>query len=369
MTHWGEVYSMCNAQDESPINIQTLQTINGPHNSICNPFFNWTVDFTKQTFKITNNGHSVTFKAAEATTIDPDNELDESLTAEDGTSYLTLGLNENTIATFPNYFKPPGSEHDKFCLDSFHFHWGTNDWTGSEHLVNDYQYPLEVHFVHYSCKHASLGSTLENFQTEDDIAKGYANGQDVHQLGVVGIFFEVVDDRTNPAFDAMFGDLHLYHVKYPGNIVGIKAAEIVKKLDLSQLIPQDIKTAGYYAYEGSLTTPPCTDIVRWFVMNAKGYIGRSQLRKFRELMSTTNHTIAPNFRNVQNNINDVYSCMASDDEEVLEDDKTARSVIAIYAVVTLFMPITLGAICCYKQKRERKLVTEIDGANKEKLTA
>eukprot|EP01084_Bolivina_argentea_P242829 407241_1 len=65
---------------------------------------------------------------------------------------------------------------------------------------------------------------------------------------------------------------------------------------------------GYYAYEGSLTTPPCTNINRWHVMNARGYIGTSQLETFRTLLSAEGQTVAPNYREVQQNVNTVYSC-------------------------------------------------------------
>ena len=61
-----------------------------------------------------------------------------------------LDLNENTIATFPNYFHPQSSKHIKFCLDSIHFHWGKSNDYGSEHTIDAHHYPLEAHFVHYA---------------------------------------------------------------------------------------------------------------------------------------------------------------------------------------------------------------------------
>ena len=77
---------------------------------------------------------------------DTDNE------AEIPTEDITyLSSNDNTIAKFPNYFLPENSEHShKFCLDSFHFHWGKTDDYGSEHTFDGTHYPLEAHFVHYS---------------------------------------------------------------------------------------------------------------------------------------------------------------------------------------------------------------------------
>ena len=49
------------------------------------------------------------------------------------------------------------------------------------------------------------------------------------------------------------------------------------KIDASQLLP---KIRGYYTYMGSLTTPPCTEGVRWIVMRTPVQISRSQVQTF-----------------------------------------------------------------------------------------
>jgi len=36
-------------------------------------------------------------------------------------------------------------EYEKF---RWHFHWGFNNYQGSEHLIDYVKYPLELHFVH-----------------------------------------------------------------------------------------------------------------------------------------------------------------------------------------------------------------------------
>merc|ERR1711978_758498 len=100
--------------------------------------------------------------------------------------------------------------------------------------------------------------------------------------------------------------------------------DFVEGLDLADLIPLDYATAGYYAYEGSLTTPPCTNIVRWHVMNARQTIGVSQMAKFREMMQdTSNKTMAPNYREIMPTFNEVFACGDWDTEEVevVDDEK------------------------------------------------
>jgi carbonic anhydrase len=43
------------------------------------------------------------------------------------------------------------------------------------------------------------------------------------------------------------------------------------------LLPAD---RGYWTYTGSLTTPPCTEGVRWFVLEQELSLSRDQLRAF-----------------------------------------------------------------------------------------
>ena len=78
------------------------------------------------------------------------NENEGTITDEVGREYTTLTTRANSIGRLQNNFLPEDSPHSEFCLHSFHFHWGLHDLEGSEHLVDDFAWPLEVHFVHYS---------------------------------------------------------------------------------------------------------------------------------------------------------------------------------------------------------------------------
>merc|ERR1719229_1879 len=316
---------------------------------ICNAFFDWDIEYDITDFKVTNNGHSIVLQAVQESNIDAGGELDSTLLDKDGTAYEALGLSENTIARFPNYFLPEGSPHDEFCFHSMHFHWGRNDETGSEHFVDGHQYPLELHFVHFSCAHASLGTTLGQFASERNVNEMKDAGEDSHQLGVVGIFFDVVEDYTNPAFEALLNDDILSSVELPGH-----EQTIVHNLNIKDLLPEDIETDGYYAYEGSLTTPPCTNIVRWHVMNGISKIGVKQMEKFRELKmmhGEEKEQIAPNYREIQNNVNKVYGCM-SKPANTEEDESTIKFIVWIIAVFAILTPIIMGVICCKRAKAE-----------------
>merc|ERR1712228_194288 len=165
--------------------------------------------------------------------------------------------------------------------------------------------------------------------------------------GVVGFFFEI-SEEDNPAFDVLFADDRMDRYEAPlADGEETNELDFIDGFSLADLIPLDYPTAGYYAYEGSLTTPPCTNIVRWHVMNARASISAAQMEKFRGLMmdSTTNATLAPNFREIMPTFNEVYACVDGEDvveeEYTLEEDKFDEgwivAVLAIIAAIVFLM--------------------------------
>jgi len=198
---------------------------------------------------------------------------------------------------------------------------------------------------------------LENFQTELDVLDRTIKGEDTHQLGVVGIMFDVVED-DNPAFDSLFSAFE--HIQYPPH--SDDASQVIKDLDLSGLIPSDISSKGYYAYEGSLTTPPCTNIVRWHVMNARQTIGVNQITKFRAMMQDdTNKTMAPNFREIMPTFNEVFACgdWPKETEKVTDDGKDKLSAGWITAIVAIVFAAIFLTCFIYKTFRVQALQQEI----------
>lgn len=109
----------------------------------------------------------------------------------------------------------------------------------SEHQVDGKSFPLEIHFVH---KHPKTGA-----------------------LGVLGVFV------TPGANHAAFGKLA---AAFP-----LKAGEHVAVSDLNpaDFLPSKL---AYWAYEGSLTTPPCNEIVDWMVAAQPIEADKADIEKF-----------------------------------------------------------------------------------------
>ncbi|HEX2328983.1 MAG TPA: carbonic anhydrase family protein [Candidatus Angelobacter sp.] len=61
-------------------------------------------------------------------------------------------------------------------------------------------------------------------------------------------------------------------------------------VNLSSLLPGP---KGYYTFDGSLTTPPCTEGVRWFVLKTPVQLSGAQLAAFSRLYPDTARPIQP----------------------------------------------------------------------------
>jgi carbonic anhydrase len=59
------------------------------------------------------------------------------------------------------------------------------------------------------------------------------------------------------------------------------------QVDATGLLP---KEHGYYTYAGSLTTPPCTEDVTWFVLKTREPISQSQANAFGKIFP---HDVRP----------------------------------------------------------------------------
>ncbi|MGB8260533.1 MAG: carbonic anhydrase family protein [Terracidiphilus sp.] len=113
----------------------------------------------------------------------------------------------------------------------------------------------------------------------EEAVKGKLSDMDIHlvhrsadgKLAVLAV--RLKEDMGNP--NAVLASLWPHLPKTAG--ARDKATEMVNP---AGLLPAD---RGYWTYMGSLTTPPCTEGVRWFVLEDELSIDRDQLRTFAAL--------------------------------------------------------------------------------------
>ena len=143
--------------------------------------------------------------------------------------------------------------------------------------------------------------------------------------------------------------------------VTVANMSFITQLSINELIPSTLhlNTSGYYYYEGSMSTPPCTDVVRWNIMHAFGEVSEYQMDLFRKLYADLNGSelIAPNYRDLQYNENDIFGCIKSETSTSspnTSDDSSGLSgtdIGLIVACVLLFF-VAIGAVVLYVRLRK-----------------
>lgn len=161
---------------------------------------------------------------------------------------FTVQNNGHTIQV--NYPYPSGTstmtvDGTTYQLVQFHLH------THSEHLINGEAAALELHLVH------------QNSQGE---------------LAVVGVMME--NGAINNDLQTVFANMPLQE--------GTNTA--IGTINASNFLPAD---RSYYGYQGSLTTPPCSQGVKWIVLKNPITASQAQIDAFTNIFQV-------NARPVQN---------------------------------------------------------------------
>ncbi|TXD98049.1 carbonic anhydrase family protein [Psychrobacter frigidicola] len=143
---------------------------------------------------------------------------------------------QNNIITINN---------ERFELKQFHYH------TPSEHQFGGQSYPSEIHFVHANSK---------------------------GNLAVIGVMLQV--GQPNDALRLLLNGTEL--------AVKNDDESTANKVDLSALIPA---MPIFYHYTGSLTTPPCSEEVQWYVTEQPLELASDQLAIMTDLYQGNNRPI------------------------------------------------------------------------------
>ncbi|MEP7284179.1 MAG: carbonic anhydrase family protein [Chloroflexota bacterium] len=130
---------------------------------------------------------------------------------------------------------------------------------GSSIVYNEITYNLVQFHFHHPSEHTIKGKA---FDLELHLVHQNAAGN----LAVIGVL--ITKGKTdNPAFAPIFDNL-------PAQ-AGSTAVAV--KLNAADLLPKDRR---YYTYLGSLTTPPCTQGVRWLLLTTPIELSEKQIQTF-----------------------------------------------------------------------------------------
>jgi len=144
-----------------------------------------------------------------------------------------------------------------FNTAQFHFH------APSEHTINGTHQSMEIHMVH----------TFES------------------SFLVVGAFFNLSKGTFSvSALTSIFSNIPPN--PEPGEV---NEKEVHEPLDIRSMFtaPADFGPVDNFFYVGSLTTPPCTTGVNWFVLNLSNPITESQLNDFNKFHGGNNRPVQP----------------------------------------------------------------------------
>ncbi|MFP2956808.1 carbonic anhydrase [Myxococcus sp. 1LA] len=167
-----------------------------------------------------------------------------------GTSRVRMTNNGHTVQFTYDAGSTLQVGGNTYHLAQFHFH------TPSEHTKDGVEYPLEVHLVHTD-----------------------ANGTPALVVGVL-----IKEGFVHPGLFTAFRNLpkHSGEHSQPAGAV----------INASSLLPFN---KAFYKYAGSLTTPPCTEGLQWYVMKNPIEMSDSQIASFQRLpyLNPNNRPLQP----------------------------------------------------------------------------
>jgi carbonic anhydrase len=134
-----------------------------------------------------------------------------------------------------------------YTLVQFHFH------APSEHTLKGEHSAMELHLVHAD-----------------------ADGE----LAVIGVL--IAQGRASPAL----AELWAHMPSEPGPAESVPEVRV----DPTRLLPGDLAS---WRYAGSLTVPPCTEGVRWFVLQDPIEASAEQIATFRRVIGKCNRPVQP----------------------------------------------------------------------------
>ena len=181
-----------------------------------------------------------------------------------------------------------------YDLVQFHFH------TPSENTLEGKHYDMEVHFVH---------------------------SDELSNLLVVGILIDAPNNNQPCEFLEQLLN----------SIPEIEGEE--NEVDILEYIK--LNGEEFFTFQGSLTTPPCTEGVTWMVRADPLRCASSQVEEFSSIIGVSNRPVQPrNGRTISKNFDDVNNTIddddnSSNDDDNDDDDSSKASITTISALTVL----------------------------------